>query len=461
MPDQPMSDQPLPWRTQPGLLRPGLSNNESIHTLLGDFLRDRHGRHLVQGSAALLPEGAINAGWGQSPPLEKVIRSNADLERLLEQPWLYRQAICILEPANHVGENARGEGVRASLNVACLAQGIADCDSILFPLWEAEPLDPERLLAVLSGSLAVVVEGGHPSVKDPDSFHGCRMGHDALLQLCEQLLLSRANRSAPGVFICLGHQLVAQAHVRLIQRATACLLEQASMILESTPHLLDGLVQACETIVKVGENLEVVKNGRLVARGWHHPHFAVALNETAEVGHCELLHYDHPGPHPSPHFSELLVTHNLTSEIHNGIIEHSITYEKDLNIVMFHSDEVNEEAVLFANWAYRTLHNRIAPARKPLAVSPLSWLLSLPSAVEILCSTISQGAICTEVAATCINYTDFETQRVRRSFSCQFHPELLSELRTFDCSGMPSYSTLKRDDGVRLLMRILHEAVHD
>jgi len=36
---------------------------------------------------------------------------------------------------------------------------------------------------------------------------------------------------------------------------------------------------------------------------------------------------------------------------------------------------------------------------------------------------------------------------VRRSFSCQFHPELLS--------------TLKRDDGVQLLMRILHEAVHD
>ena len=127
----------------------------------------------------------------------------------------------------------------------------------------------------------------------------------------------------------------------------------------------------------------------------------------------------------------------------------------------FHSDEANKEAILFANRAYRTLHNRIAPARKRLAVSPLSWLLSLPSAVEILCSTISQGAICTEVAATCINYTDFETQRVRRSFSCQFHPELLSDLRTFDCSGMPSYSTLKRDDGVRLLMRILHEAVHD
>jgi len=77
--------------------------------------------------------------------------------------------------------------------------------------------------------------------------------------------------------------------------------------------------------------------------------------------------------------------------------------------VKFHSDEANEEAILFANRAYRTLHNRIAPARKRLAVSPLSWLLSLPSTVEIFCSSISQRAICTEVAATCINYTDFET----------------------------------------------------
>jgi len=29
----------------------------------------------------------------------------------------------------------------------------------------------------------------------------------------------------------------------------------------------------------------------------------------------------------------------------------------------------------------------------------------------------------------CINYKDFETKRIRRSFSCQFHPELMSDLR--------------------------------
>jgi hypothetical protein len=77
-----MSDQPLPWRTQPGLLKPGLSSNESIHTLLGDFLRDRHGCHLGQGSAAP----------GESDPQQR--RSGAaagvTMARCLASSWQWR-----------------------------------------------------------------------------------------------------------------------------------------------------------------------------------------------------------------------------------------------------------------------------------------------------------------------------------------------------------------------------------
>ena len=51
---------------------------------------------------------------------------------------------------------------------------------------------------------------------------------------------------------------------------------------------------------------------------------------------------------------------------------------------MFHSDEVNEEAILFANWAYRLLHDAIIPYRSILAGSRLAWLLKLPDAIEIL-----------------------------------------------------------------------------
>ena len=128
---------------------------------------------------------------------------------------------------------------------------------------------------------------------------------------------------------------------------------------------------------------------------------------------------------------------------------------------MFHSDEVNEESILFTNWAYSKLHNTLASSRNLISVSGLSWLLDLPSSVEILCSTTEGGKKLTDVAATCINYKDYETQRIRRSFTFQFHPELLSDLREFQLSGTPDYNTLKNDDGVRMLMRVLYESMLD
>ena len=150
-----------------------------------------------------------------------------------------------------------------------------------------------------------------------------------------------------------------------------------------------------------------------------------------------------------------------TSDAYDGIVEQSISYEKDLNIVMFHSDEVNEEAMLFANWAYSQLHRALHPSRRAIGLSALSWLLGLPRSIEILCSTFAEGKKCTEVAATCITYADRETKEIRRSFSFQFHPELLSDLREFHLSGEPDYAKLKNDDGIRMLMRVLYESIID
>lgn len=447
------------WRDQAGFLRPGESERIAIQTLLGDFLVDRHSPHLLGSTASQLNQARIAQGWGASPPLEKVIRSDADLELLLKHPHLFRHAICILEPANHVGNNHCGEAVRASLNVACLAQMIADCDSILFPLWESGRLNPQLTEHLFSCCLAVVMEGGHPSVKQAGSFNDSCCNHQDLLELTETLLLCRSEGGAPCLFICLGHQLVAQAHIRLIQRATREVLDHCAEVLGDAPHQRAALESCCHKIIQTGQELEVIKNGQVIARGWDHPCFAVGLNEIPEVGHCEIVHYRATADHPSPFFPELLLTHEVTSDCHDGIVEQAISHEKDLNIVMFHSDEVNEEAILFANWAYHRLHQALLPARKRIAVSPLNWTLRLPESVEILCSTLVQGKICTEVGATCISYKDYETHQVKRSFSCQFHPELLDDLREFRHSGLPDYSELKRDDGVRLLMRILYQSI--
>jgi hypothetical protein len=128
---------------------------------------------------------------------------------------------------------------------------------------------------------------------------------------------------------------------------------------------------------------------------------------------------------------------------------------------MFHSDEVNEEAILFANWAYRLLHNTIIPHRHILAGSALSWLMQLPYAIEILCSTAHEDEVLTECSATCINYKDFESKLIRRSFTCQFHPELLSDLRVVGFREPPSYNELKKDDGARLFARLLYSGMQE
>ncbi|NES66947.1 MAG: hypothetical protein F6K24_17685 [Okeania sp. SIO2D1] len=44
-------------------------------------------------------------------------------------PQLFRNAITIIEPWEHVGINPQGEEVQASKNVAFMAQTIAYCDS--------------------------------------------------------------------------------------------------------------------------------------------------------------------------------------------------------------------------------------------------------------------------------------------------------------------------------------------
>ena len=63
---------------------------------------------------------------GARKPLEKVIHSQTELEFLMQHPALFRNAIAIAEPWEHVGKNPLGEDVRASLDAAYIAQKIGD-----------------------------------------------------------------------------------------------------------------------------------------------------------------------------------------------------------------------------------------------------------------------------------------------------------------------------------------------
>lgn len=448
------------WRLKPGYLSQGGSEFESIHILLGRFLADRHSRDPLS-HRSLLGDNPKFA-WGLGKPLEKVIDSQEAFDYLLTNPQLFRNAIAIIEPWQHVGHNPLGEEVRASINVAYLMQKLADCDSILFPLWSSGLFDLNKLVSVISSGLAIVVEGGNPSVYDPETFAGSQCSHPEMIAFVEQVLLNRTPTSAPALFICLGHQLAAQAHISLLRKAVKAILELDELIADVDGKTLRILKRVAQKIKTVGESFTVKKkNGLTVADNWEHPQFTVASNEVKEVGDRQLLHYESPDHETSGIPEEVIMAHEVTADEHEGIIDTSIEYEKELNIAMFHSDEVNEEAVLFANWAYRLIHDTLIPCRHLVANSPLSWLIKLPDAIEILCSTAEHGEVVTECSATCINYQDFETKEIRRSFTCQFHPELLSDLRVVGVREFPDYQELKKDDGARLFARLLYAGMQE
>jgi hypothetical protein len=454
---RPLLDQHQ-WRTTPGILGEHASSVQSVHALLGYFLKDRNSPTPFPGRDELVHAGSFE--WGIAPPLEKVIEGRLELEALLGLPEIFRQSVSIVEPWPDVGVNLQGEKVRASKNVAYILQQIADADSILYPIWQSGIANPDRLANVLSAGIATVFEGGDPSVHLATSFDGTNCPLEDILGLVDQLLLRRSAGSAPVIYICLGHQLAAASHIRLIKRAVREIQNVERLPLDPSSSALRTLRGLAREIEEVGESLPVMKGGEQVAQGWHDTRFAVARNEAFEIGTRQLMAYRR-SPDASHIPARLHDTHALIADELEGVIDTLIALERSLSIEMFHGDEVNEEAALFANWAYKRLHDRIVPMRHELAVSSLAWLLNLPYAVEILSQTQVDEETMTEVGTTCIYYKDWETHTIRRSFTCQFHPELMADIRDIGRRNGPRYRELKENDGVRMLIRLIYHGMQE
>ncbi len=450
-------DKSTHWRLTPGYLRNHPLSLESVRLLLGSFFTDQSSRNPVPEVDLFAEDGKFE--WGHAPPLEKVLQTHEEVDLLLQHPDLYQNSLMIIEPWEHVGVNDRGEPVRASKNIAFLAQRVADCDSILWPLWDSGLIDLERIIPILNGSLGVIVEGGKPSIYAPSQWTHPACPREDAFALGERLLVTRSSRSAPVLFICLGHQLAAACHIQLLQKTVQTVLSTDSLYFDADGEALAHLKSICQRIQAVGASLHIRKrDGRIVAHGWQDAHFAVSLNEVKEVGERALLPYQPPSSQESGIPLELLHAHEqLAAEnVRRFMLAGMMGYESHFKISMFHSDEVNEEAILFANWAYRQLHEAIIPYRYGIAGSPLSWLLRLPYGVQILASTEANGHPVTECSCTSIFYKDFETGHVHHSYSCQFHPELLDDLRAIDPRPAPSYSDLKRSDGIRMLLKFMY-----
>jgi GMP synthase-like glutamine amidotransferase len=389
-----------------------------------------------------------------------VVESAEHLQALMQVPEIYRHSVSVIEPWPNVGINPGGEQVRASKNTAYVLQQVADADTILYPVWRSGIQNPERLANVLTAGIATIFQGGNPSVHEPSSFDGGNASLDDILSLIQQLLLRRTSGSGPSIFICLGHQLAAAAHVRLLQHTTRAVLELQRLPMDPRGRTLEVLKRLCAEIVATGESTSVVKRGEVVADGWEDPRFAVARNEEFEIGTRRLMpHFPHGDR--SHIAEELILAHGLVADELDGVIDLVMTLEREVHVEMFHGDEVNEEAILFVNWAYKRLHDAIVPVRHALAVSPVGWMLGLPYGVEILGQTQVDAETWTEVCATAIYYKDWETRRVRRSFTCQFHPELMADIRDIGGRSAPRYYELKNHDGVRLFLQLLYHGMQE
>lgn len=431
---------------------------QSVHALFGYFLRDRTSPTPFPGRDELAHASTFE--WGIGPPLEQVVTSKLELDSLLGLPELFRQSISIVEPWPDVGVNVHRENVRASKNVAYLLQQIADANTILYPVWQSGIANPERLANVMSAGMATIIEGGSPSAYQPASFDGTKANLEDILLLTDQLLLRRSARDATQIYICLGHQLAATSHIRLIRRAVREVMSQSDLPHDPEKHALKSLRRVCRRIAAIGEELVIRKAGQTLARGWNDTRFATAANEALEVGSRRLVPYRRR--ETASHVpGELHDMHSLVADELEGVIDTMIAIERELIIEMFHADEVNEEAVLFANWAYKSLHDVIAPMRHEVAISPLAWLLCLPYAVEILSQTHVDDFVMTEVGTSCVYYKDWETHNIRRSFTCQFHPELMADIRDIGRRHGPRYQELKDNDGVRLLIRLLYYGMQE
>lgn len=380
-----------------------------------------------------------------------VVATKEDFQELIQRNQEFSSSFAIVEPDSIVGTNPLGEPVAASHNIAVILREVSKQKSVLFSLWNTgfQSLNAITPFAeFLRAFQAVIVEGGRPSIYDAQSFnHNPCLPREDFLNLVEALVLTRNADSAPALYICLGHQAVGEALIRLIRRAITNLQR-----LDDLPKPVCKTFREISTYIhQLGEQIIIRRDGHIIANGYRDTRFAVAPNEQREVGIRRLHPYQPLEYLPEP----ILKAHEQTAATESGIIEDLIRIE-DWDLAMLHGDEVNQEAILFANWALNTLHSEFQSHKSNIANSSHAWLLNLPIGVEVLCSTFFPNSTnpLTEVAAMAIYYKDYQTRQKRRDFSLQFHPELLDDLRTFRSIPTPPPPLLD-SDGTRLLINLL------
>jgi len=416
--------------------------------------------------------------WGECTQLP-IVKDISELHAFLTPKKQLGARFCVVfEPWQDVGTNAAAEGVRASVNVAHAATE-AGLHSACVPLWQcgysafpAGDLGSE-LRKEGHPPVVYVFEGGAPDAFDPETFAKSTAPRSYLKDVYHTVLTAPRGsaRSHPGtgcIFICLSHQMVAFTLVEEVRRAAEALQKSD----------LPAARELAQEVVATGRALQVRKMrvsavtkgaqedgpGELWVEvteglGWEHPHFAVSLNEVPEAESKRLQCTDIQAIRRQMMASRGAGDEKVQREraalekclgaqqryaaahgkderdaIQKTVRNNSAGAKHQFHVSMFHSGEVNAEAMLFVHWALERIAGFVT-TEDSKALFASTWLKNLPTGLQIVGSTffkksVDDGEYLTEVAAMRVDYAGAERHgKLFSHYSCQFHPELPRSLR--------------------------------
>ncbi|NHJ48612.1 MAG: hypothetical protein FK733_12575 [Asgard group archaeon] len=376
----------------------------------------------------------------------------------------------ILKPDTVVGANKWGELVDAAKNLATISSELLDWNIVTIELSEIKYKDLMLKIESLCSNETpgeffrsfryVIVEGGRQSLYDSQSFDDVsekRFSKPEYLQLLESLVLSRNKTGvSPALFLCLGHQGIAEMLRAYIVRLAKNSKQYHGKLLELNKKAAEHFLEIINEIKELGNSIIVRRrNSEIVANNYQDQYFAVKKNEMPEMGIKRMVKYQ-----ISKSISQdvIIKSYQQIMKLHTGLLEDFYSLES-LDIVMLHNDETNEEAILFLNWALGLLAKFSRAHFKILNKdSMLQELTNLPIGLEIPSSTLystDEKSTLTEIAGLVIYYYNPETGIVKRDYTLQFHPELFEEIQILQKRDFESKTLLELPDGIQLLLSCL------
>jgi len=389
-----------------------------------------------------------------------------------KNPTLRTKWAIILKPDTVIGSNNWGELIDASKNMATITSELLDWNIVTLELSE---INYEEFLAKVKEYCVnetigeffrsfryVIIEGGRQSLYDAKSFDAIsnkKFSRVNYIHLLQSLMLARSKPgSNPGLFLCLGHQGLAEAvkeYLIKFLKKKASIISSISQINKEKGKEFESLLQQ---ISDIGSNIPVINNNKeIVAKKFSDQYFAVKKNELPEVGLKQLAAYS-PSKGIVP--DSILKEYKTIAKYHTGMLEDFYDLES-LDIVMLHNDEVSEEAILFFNWVLSSLSKFVRNNFDlVLKIPQLQELANMPFGIEIPNSTLYNVEFdtkepLTEIAGMIIYYYNHKTGMIKRDYTLQFHPELFEEITILQKRDFESKTLLELTDGIQLLLSSL------